>query len=119
MRKRCCRRRWPKPRRTASRGQATLSLRSRRLPSVLVVDDGAANRELIEACLAGVDCEVRLAEDGPSALKAIEAAPPDLILLDVQMPGMDGYQVCRKIKSDPKLRLVPVVMITALNQSDD
>jgi putative two-component system response regulator len=89
------------------------------MPKVLVVDDGAANRELIEACLAGVDCEVRLAEDGPSALKAIETAPPDLVLLDVQMPGMDGYTVCQRIKSDPKLRLVPVVMITALNQTDD
>jgi len=89
------------------------------LPRVLVVDDRAANRELIEACLAGIDCVVRMAEDGPSALKAIETAPPDLVLLDVQMPGMDGYQVCHKIKSDPKLRLVPVVMITALNQTDD
>ena len=84
-----------------------------------MVDDGAANRELIEACLAGVDCAIQLAEDGPSALKAIEAAPPDLVLLDVQMPGMDGYQVCRRIKADPTLRLVPVVMITALNHTDD
>jgi putative two-component system response regulator len=92
---------------------------SRIWPKVLVVDDGAANRELIEACLAGVECEVRLAEDGPSALKAIETAPPDLVLLDVQMPGMDGYTVCQRIKSNPKLRLVPVVMITALNQTDD
>lgn len=92
---------------------------SRRLPTVLVVDDGAANRELIEACLAGIDCEVRMAEDGPSALRAIQSAPPDLVLLDVQMPGMDGYQVCHRIKSDPTLRLVPVVMITALNQTDD
>jgi putative two-component system response regulator len=100
---------------------SSLSKRSaaRRLPSVLVVDDGAANRELIEACLAGVECEVRLAEDGPQALKSIATAPPDLVLLDVQMPGMDGYQVCERIKSDPKLRLVPVVMITALNDTAD
>jgi putative two-component system response regulator len=86
---------------------------------VLVVDDGAANRELIEACLAGVDCEVRMAEDGPSALRAIENAPPDLVLLDVQMPGLNGYRVCQRIKDDPKLRLLPVVMITALNDIDD
>jgi len=114
---------WPTRERPAVNGATSDGMPrrkgSRRLPSVLVVDDGAANRELIEACLAGVDCEVRLAEDGPSALKAIEAVPPDLVLLDVQMPGMDGYQVCRRIRSDPKLRLVPVVMITALNQSDD
>ncbi len=92
---------------------------SRSLPTVLVVDDSAANRELIEACLAGIDCRVRLAGDGPSALAAIESAAPDLVLLDVQMPGMDGYTVCRRLKASPALRLVPVVMITALDRSDD
>src|SRR6266851_1393188 len=84
---------------------------SRSMPSVLVVDDSAANRELIEACLADVECRVRLAGDGPSALAAIESSAPDLVLLDVQMPGMDGYTVCRRIKANPGLRLVPVVMI--------
>jgi putative two-component system response regulator len=94
--------------------------RSRRsLPKVLVVDDGAANRELIEACLAGVECDVRQAESGAQALQMIAAWPPDLVLLDVQMPGMDGYEVCRRIKADAKLRLVPIVMITALSQTDD
>jgi putative two-component system response regulator len=92
---------------------------SRPLPTVLVVDDSAANRELIEACLAGIDCRVRLAADGPSALAAIEAAAPDLVLLDVQMPGMDGYTVCRRLKASSALRLVPVVMITALDRSND
>jgi putative two-component system response regulator len=90
-----------------------------RTPVVLVVDDGAANRELIEACLAGVECLVRAAEDGPTALKAVQAAPPDLVLLDVQMPGMDGYEVCRRIKANPASRLVPVVMITSLDQTND
>jgi putative two-component system response regulator len=89
------------------------------VPSVLVVDDSAANRDLIEACLADVECTVRLAQDGPSALAAIEAGAPDLILLDVQMPGMDGYTVCKRIKANPALRLVPVVMITALDSSND
>jgi putative two-component system response regulator len=91
----------------------------RRIPSVLVVDDSAANRELIEACLADVVCRVRLANDGPSALAAIEGAAPDLVLLDVQMPGMDGYTVCKRLKANPALRLVPVVMITALDRSED
>jgi cyclic di-GMP phosphodiesterase len=90
-----------------------------RTPVVLVVDDGAANRELIEACLAGIDCQVRTAEDGPSALKAIQASPPDLVLLDVQMPGMDGYEVCRNIKARPSSRLLPVVMITSLDHTTD
>ena len=86
---------------------------------VLVVDDGVANRELIQAYLAGIDGTVRLVEDGPSALEAIETVAPDLVLLDVQMPGMDGYEVCRRIKAMPGGRLLPVVMITALNQTGD
>ncbi len=91
----------------------------RRIPIVLVVDDGPANRELIRACLGGVDCEVRLAEDGLAALRAIKSSPPDLVLLDVQMPGMDGYEVCKHIKAGPKGSLLPVVMITALDHSRD
>jgi putative two-component system response regulator len=94
-------------------------VRTERLPVVLVVDDGAANRELIEACLAGVDCEVRTAEDGATALKSIQSCPPDLVLLDVQMPGIDGYEVCRRIKASPASRLVPVVMITSLDHTSD
>jgi putative two-component system response regulator len=90
-----------------------------RLPIVLVVDDGVANRELIEACLAGVDCEVRAAADGPGALRMIESRTPDLVLLDVQMPGMDGYEVCRLIKANPSCRLLPVVMITSLDRTED
>ncbi len=90
-----------------------------RTPVVLVVDDGEANRELIEACLAGVECHVRTAEDGPAALKSVQASPPDLVLLDVQMPGMDGYEVCRRIKGISATRLVPVVMITSLDQTND
>ena len=86
---------------------------------VLVVDDGAANRELLQAYLAGLDCDVRLAEDGASALEQIKAEPPDLVLLDVQMPGLDGYEVCRRIKATPRGRLLPVVMISALNHTDD
>src|SRR5260221_4058208 len=86
---------------------------------VLVVDDGVANRELIQAYLAGIDCTVRLVEDGAAALEAIETVAPDLVLLDVQMPGIDGYEVCRRIKAMPHGRLLPVVMITALNQTGD
>ena len=94
-------------------------VRPERVPIVLVVDDGAANRELIEACLAGVDCHVRSAEDGFTALKSMQDSRPDLVLLDVQMPGMDGYEVCRRIKSDAKTRLIPVVMLTSLDRTSD
>jgi putative two-component system response regulator len=88
-------------------------------PLVLVVDDTAANRELIEACLAGIDCEVELAADGPAALRLMDSAHPDLVLLDVQMPGMNGYEVCQRIKADSGTHLVPVVMITALDRTED
>ena len=91
----------------------------RRTPVVLVVDDGVANRELLRACLRGVDCEVRDAEDGLAALRSVQVSPPDLVLLDVQMPGMDGYEVCRHIKAGPKGSLLPVVMVTSLDRSSD
>jgi putative two-component system response regulator len=88
-------------------------------PVVLVVDDSEGNRDLIEACLADIDCGVRMAEDGITALRMIAADPPALVLLDVQMPGIDGYEVCRRIKAMPEGRLTPVVMVTGLNQTED
>ena len=87
------------------------------MPVVLVVDDGAANRELIRTYLNNIDCEVRLAADGPTALEMIATESPDLVLLDVRMPRMDGYEVCRRIKAMPGGRLLPVVMITGLSQT--
>ncbi|HKV86410.1 MAG TPA: HD domain-containing phosphohydrolase [Candidatus Dormibacteraeota bacterium] len=92
---------------------------SRRLPVVLVVDDVEANRELIKACLAEVECEIRMAEDGAEALLSIERERPDLVLLDVQMPGMDGFEVCHRIKRLEGGSLLPVVMITSLNDTSD
>jgi putative two-component system response regulator len=86
---------------------------------VLIVDDGSADRQLAQAYLAGLDCDVRLAQDGPSALRQIDAEPPDVVLLDVDMPGMDGYEVCRRIKARARGRLLPVVMITAIDGTDD
>jgi putative two-component system response regulator len=86
-------------------------------PVVLVVDDAAANRELIRSYLDQIDCEVWLAQDGPTALAMIELSAPDLVLLDVRMPGMDGYEVCRRIKAMPGGRLLPVVMITGFSQT--
>src|SRR5256886_6341197 len=87
------------------------------MPVVLVVDDGAANREVIRLFLSTIDCEVRRAGEGRTALDRMGIAPPDLVLLDVRMPRMDGYEVCRRIKAMPGGRLLPVVMITGLSQT--
>jgi putative two-component system response regulator len=107
---------WPDRSTIAAPSRTTTSSK---LPVVLVVDDSEANRELIEACLAGVECLIQMAETGAKALAIIQAKPPDLVLLDVQMPEMDGYEVCRRIKASPEGKLLPVVMITGLGSVDD
>ncbi len=89
------------------------------MPTVLVVDDSDANRELVEAYLAGLDCRVVMAADGCAALHAIEQRPPDLVLMDVRMPGIDGYELCQRIRANPRWRLMPVVMIIGFDRSED
>jgi putative two-component system response regulator len=84
-------------------------------PKVLVVDDHPSSRMTAVALLSVEGYEVLEAESGPAALECVVEANPDLILLDVMMPGMDGYEVCRRLKQDEQTRLIPVVFITALN----
>ena len=86
---------------------------------VLVVDDLLPNVKLLEAKLTSEYFDVVTAGDGPSALSSIEADVPDIVLLDVMMPGMDGFEVCRRIKSNPKTTHIPVVMVTALSDTAD
>lgn len=86
---------------------------------ILVVDDQPLNVKLLEAKLTAEYYEVETACDGLKALEKISEVPPDLILLDVMMPGMDGYEVCRRLKDDPELNHIPVVMVTALDGSED
>lgn len=81
---------------------------------ILVVDDIAANLRLLEARLNAEYYEVALASSGPEALSRAEEWMPDIILLDVMMPGMDGYEVCRHLKASPATAHIPVVMVTAL-----
>src|SRR5262245_18172709 len=81
---------------------------------ILVVDDHAVNCELLEAILAPQGYEVEQANSGPDAIAHARTNPPDLVLLDVNMPGMDGFQVARELRSRPDTRLVPIVMVTAL-----
>ena len=78
---------------------------------VLVVDDLPPNVKLLEAKLSSEYFEVMTACDGPSALESIANERPDIVLLDVMMPGMDGFEVCRRIKTDPKTAHIPVVMV--------
>ena len=88
-------------------------------PTVLVVDDDPPSLELVRAYLEDVDCETVPAHDGPDALEIIAKEPPDLILLDVMMPKMSGFEVCKRIKKDPKTSDIPVIMVTALNEFGD
>ena len=86
---------------------------------VLIVDDNLQNLELLQAYLEPMECEVQTAEDGLQAAALIEQSPPDIILLDVMMPHMSGFELCTKIKSDPDTRDIPVVMVTALSDVGD
>ena len=86
---------------------------------VLVVDDILSNVKLLEAKLTAEYFEVISAFNGQECLAKMEEGAPDIVLLDVMMPGMDGFEVCRRIKSNPKTAHVPVVMVTALDQPSD
>lgn len=86
---------------------------------VLVVDDILPNVKLLEAKLTSEYYEVLTATSGAEALIKVATESPDLVLLDVMMPGMDGFEVCMRIKQDPKLAHIPVVMVTALTDSED
>ncbi|MGC1394265.1 MAG: two-component system response regulator, partial [Coleofasciculaceae cyanobacterium] len=84
-------------------------------PKVLVIDDHSSSRMTAVALLSVEGYEVLEADSGPAGLKRVIEGNPDLILLDVMMPGMDGFEVCRRLKEDEHTRLIPVVFITALN----
>lgn len=87
-------------------------------PKILVVDDEQLNVELLEGILSK-DYEVVTAYDGNEAFLKVETTYPDLILLDIMMPGMNGYEVCRKLKSDEKTMSIPIVMVTVLKEKED
>lgn len=89
------------------------------LPLILVVDDNEQNLELIQAYLEDIECRVIPAYSGAAAMKTIRAKMPDLILLDVMMPEMSGFEVCRQVRNDPKIKDIPIIMVTALNEFGD
>tara|TARA_B100000686_G_C16200634_1_gene670405 strand:- start:25 stop:480 length:456 start_codon:yes stop_codon:yes gene_type:complete len=86
---------------------------------ILIADDNEANCELLEAYLASVECEIQVAVDGQDALDKVAEFAPDLILLDVMMPKLSGFEVCEKLKQDPATRKIMVLMVTALNERGD
>lgn len=86
---------------------------------ILIVDDNLQNLELMHAYMEELGCPVRTARDGLEAIGVIEGAQPDVILLDVMMPRMSGFQVCTKLKSEKTTRDIPIIMVTALNEMSD
>jgi putative two-component system response regulator len=88
-------------------------------PVILVVDDTAENAELMEAYLVPKGYEVIRVVSGDEALEKIRVCPIDLVLLDVMMPGMDGFEVTRRVRNDPSRRQLPIILVTALKEQDD
>ena len=86
---------------------------------VLVVDDNEQNLELLHAYLDELGGDIRTAHDGMEAIESVAKDIPDLILLDIMMPKMSGYQVCEQLKRDPKTSDIPIIMVTALNEAGD
>jgi CheY-like chemotaxis protein len=86
---------------------------------VLIADDNLTNVELLEAYLGDTDCEIAVATDGHETLRKVEEFRPDLILLDIMMPKLSGFEVCRKIKQDPATNGIMILMVTALNELGD
>ncbi|WP_337287019.1 HD domain-containing phosphohydrolase [Candidatus Methylomirabilis sp.] len=87
--------------------------------TILIVDDQEVNTLLVETILASQGYEIISASDGERALELVAARPPDLILLDIIMPGMNGFDVCARLKEDERTRLIPIVMVTSLSDLQD
>jgi len=101
---------------TAMAADADLDMSEAR---ILVVDDHEQNLELLQAYLEDIGCQILTARDGMEALGIVESSEPDLIVLDVMMPRMSGFQLCSKLKAEPRTRDIPIVMVTALSDVGD
>ncbi|MBN2583338.1 MAG: response regulator [Planctomycetes bacterium] len=86
---------------------------------ILVADDNVQNCELLQAYLDDLECDVAVAYDGQETLDKVASENPDLILLDIMMPKVSGFEICRKLKSDEKTQDIPIVMVTALTETGD
>ncbi len=99
--------------------EARVGLDDKKTPVVLVVDDNQQNLELLQAYLEDIQCRTLPARDGLEALEVADAEDVDLILLDVMMPKMSGFEVCKRLKKDPRTADIPVIMVTALTEFGD
>jgi two-component system, OmpR family, alkaline phosphatase synthesis response regulator PhoP len=97
----------------------TMQSETHTVPTVLVVDDNVQNLELIQAYLEELEVNTIAAYDGQEAMDCVRQKEPDLILLDVMMPKMSGFEVCKRLKKDPKTSDIPIIMVTALNELGD
>jgi DNA-binding response OmpR family regulator len=88
-------------------------------PKIVIADDNIQNVELLEAHLSEIDCEIRTAYDGEETLRVVEDFTPDLLLLDVMMPKLSGFEVCRKLRANPATKEILILMVTALNEASD
>ena len=86
---------------------------------ILIADDNAPNCELLEAYLVGINCEIEIAVDGQETMDKVKSFQPDLILLDVMMPKLSGFEVCQKLKQDVATKHIMILMVTALNELGD
>ncbi len=86
---------------------------------VLIVDDNQQNLELIQAYMESLPCRLEVATDGAEAMASVAREQPDLVLLDVMMPRMSGFEVCQKLKGNPATRDIVIIMVTALHEVSD
>jgi PleD family two-component response regulator len=104
---------------SASPNPSVDSATAPRPPRILIADDNPQGAELLEAYLGDSDYELRTAADGEQTLQQVAAWHPDLILLDIMMPRISGFEVCKRLKGDPATRDIAILMITALDQPSD
>jgi PleD family two-component response regulator len=92
---------------------------SNNLGELLIVDDLADNLRVLSTTLSNYGYRVRAVRNGAMALMGVRAAPPDLILLDIRMPEMDGFEVCQQLKADPQLAYIPIIFLSASDEIED
>lgn len=88
-------------------------------PIIVLVEDSETQALQVAAHLSGRDIDVVIAKDGPQGLRLINSMKPDLVILDINLPTMSGYQVCRRLKRDPNTQHIPVIMLTSASAAED